>query len=344
MRLSVLIGLALTLGTPAVTQEQKPAADASPSALRQIRSGAGELELLFKTPLVKAFLRATVALPPVKPRRIFHDASRTSYYTEAEAARLTEEQRASLETLELDETFYYNTKYGTPLAYSRPLDLLARSGLDKVAGKKVLDFGYGGIGHLRLLASLGAEVVGVEVDPLLRALYSEPEDHGRIEGYRARSGSITLVHGQFPATEEVRTAVGGGFDVILSKNVLKNGYIHPAEEVDPKRLVHLGVDDGTFVKALHGILNPGGLVMIYNLCPAPAPPGEPYIPWADGRSPFSADLWESAGFEVLAIDVDDSRVARGMARALGWDQGEHPMNPEKDLFGIYTLVKKATNP
>ena len=108
---------------------------------------------------------------------------------------------------------------------------------------RYLDFGYGSVGHLRLLSSLGADVVGVEVDPLLRLLYGRPEDQGLIPGHAgAPAGRLTLLHGQFPAGSAVKEAVGSGYDLVISKNVLKNGYIHPAEPVDPSRLVHLGVD------------------------------------------------------------------------------------------------------
>ena len=74
--------------------------------------------------------------------------------------------------------------------------------------------------------------------------------------------------------------------------------------------------------------------------PAPSPPGKPYIPWADGRCPFPDALWRSEGFRVIAFDRDDSRAARAMGHALGWDRGESPMDLEHDLFGSYTLVEK----
>jgi hypothetical protein len=94
------------------------------------------------------------------------------------------------------------------------------------------------------------------------------------------------------------------------------------------------------VATLARTVKPGGLVMIYNLCPAPAPPGKPYIPWADGRCPFERALLEKSGFEVLVLDRDDSSAARRMAHALGWDAGERPMDLEKDLFATYTLLRR----
>src|SRR5262249_53062441 len=156
---------------------------------------------------------------------------------------------------------------------------------------RILDFGYGTIGHLRLLAGLGAEVTGVDVDPMLRALYSAPEDQGIVKSRRGREGRLRLIDGQFPADKTVKTLVGEGYDLIISKNTLKRGYVHPERPVDPRRLLGLGVADDTFVKALYDALKPGGRVMIYNICPAPSPPGQPYKNWADGRCPFAKEVW-----------------------------------------------------
>ena len=186
-----------------------------------------------------------------------------------------------------------------------------------------------------MLATIGAHVVGVEVDPILRALYSSASDTGSL----AR-GRVVLVHGSWPGDSEVRASAGAGFDLFLSKNTLKRGYIHPEQPVDPDRLVHLGVTDEAFVAAVFESLVPGGLFAIYNLCPAPAPPGEPYIPWADGRSPFPREVFEAAGFEVLAFDEDDTLRIRDFGRALSWDEGEEAMDLQNDLFAWFTIVRK----
>ena len=58
---------------------------------------------------------------------------------------------------EVDEALYYDARNGSPLAYARPIDLLE---MDLVKGRKILDFGFGAVGQLRLLAGLGADVVG----------------------------------------------------------------------------------------------------------------------------------------------------------------------------------------
>jgi len=309
-----------------------PAFAAAPDSTSQLAALAAEAKTvgpLFHSKLVADFLGAVRNLPHVEPRTVFCDSSRTHCWTEAESAALPDTQRARLVRRSLDETFYYTTRYGSPLAYARPLEILSQAGLRDVRGKKIADFGYGTIGHLRLISSLGAEMHGIEVDPMLKALYSGDT------GDRLR-----LHHGQWPAETGLVSEVGAGYDLFISKNTLKRGYIHPAEQVNPRMLVHLGVDDSAYVAALARTVKHGGLVMIYNLCPAPAPPGKPYIPWADGRCPFERGLLEKAGFQILEYDRDDSSAARRMAHALSWDVGDRPMDLEKDLFATYTLLRR----
>jgi SAM-dependent methyltransferase len=266
---------------------------------------------------------------------IWRDSARTYAWSDAEARALPDRVRASLVPRTLDESFYWNTRYGSPLAYARALEILGEHGVRSARGLRVADFGCGTVGQLRLLASLGADVTGIDVDPVLRALYSEPGDLGTVG-----EGRVRLAIGQWPAADSIAGVVGGGYDVFVSKNTLKRGYIHPAEAVDPRMLVHLGVGDSAFVAALHKMLKPGGRVLIYNLSPAPAPPGKPYIPWADGRCPFDRELWERQGFRVIAFDADDGPRARAMGRALGWDRGANGMTLDTDLFAHWSLFEK----
>ena len=308
-------------------------APAPPDSTTEVAVLAGEaaaLRPLFHSRLVSGFLGAVPSLPRIRPRTVYCDSSRLRCWTEAETAALPDTQRAHLVKRVLDEAFYYETRYGSPLAYARPLEILAQAGFRDARSKKIADFGYGTIGHLRLLAALGAEMHGIDVDPLLRALYA-PDAGGR----------LVLHQGHWPADPALEIQVGAGYDLFLSKNTLKRGYVHPAQPVNPRMLVHLEVDDSTFVLALARAVKPGGLAMIYNLCPAPALPGKPYIPWADGRCPFERRLIERAGFRVLAFDRDDSPAARAMAHALGWDRGDQPMDLAHDLFATYTLLRRS---
>jgi hypothetical protein len=272
-----------------------PAAPVVPDAtLDAFRSDARNLEPLATTPLGRAFLRAAATQAPVSAGE---------------------------------------GNYGSPLSYLRAIDVLAGAGLGELAGKRVVDFGYGTIGQLRLIATLGADAVGVDVDPTLAALYSAPGDQGAVG-----SGRVTLVTGRWPALASVRAAVGDHLDVFLSKNTLKRGYVHPALAVNPARHFDLGVDDATFLAALHDALVPGGVVLLYNVCPAPAPPGAAYIPWSDGRSPFGRTAWDRAGFDVRELDRDDTAAIRRVAHVLRWDQGEDAVDVERDIFATYTLA------
>lgn len=313
-----------------------PNAAPPPSALETIRAEAVRLEPQVRAAWVKRFVRASAELPPVAPRVFFRTADRSRWYTPEQAERLDAAERAALQRVEVgDETYY--ARYSTPLAYARPLDILAEHGFEP-RGRRLVDFGYGNVGQLKLLALLGAEAAGIEVDPLLPLLYAG--ENGPVRAADGTTGRLLLLHGRFPTDASLVGALGTGYDLFLSKNTLKRGYVHPEKPVPERQRIDLGVSDAEYVATVHRRLKPGGFFLIYNLSPAPAPEGQPYIPWADGRSPFDAATLRAAGFEVLAFDRDDSAAARSMARALGWDSGERPMDLERDLFGHYTLARK----
>lgn len=285
---------------------------AAPVGLAGLRRDAAAMRPLVSTPLACAFVGAVPSLPSIAPHEVRWRAG-----DEAKSRRV-------------DEEFYYTTRYGTPLAYARPYDLIAARGLDGVRGKRIVDFGYGNIGQLLMLASLGADVTGVDVDPLLPAMYAErngPFGDGRV---RTLSGTLDRLRGE----------LGGGVTLFIAKNTLKRGYVHPSQPVTDKQRIDLGSDDERFVRAVFELLEPGGFFLIYNLSPAPAPPGKKYVPWADGRSPFPRELYEQIGFRVIGFDVDDTAFARTMGHALGWDRGADAMDVEHDLFGQWTLAQK----
>ncbi|MFO0325458.1 MAG: hypothetical protein ACK50D_10710, partial [Burkholderiales bacterium] len=161
------------------TTSQEPsrgsAASSKTDTQQRLINEANALSPLASTELGKRFLHATEALPAVGSRVAFRDDNTREFFSKAEADALAPERRGKLAQVTLDEYRFYYTKYGSPLAYLRALEIAAANGLDSVAGERILDFGYGSIGHLRLLASIGAHVVGVDPDSYLDALYSSAD-------------------------------------------------------------------------------------------------------------------------------------------------------------------------
>jgi hypothetical protein len=235
----------------------------------------------------------------------------------------------------IDEETYYVGRGGEPLAYTRLLALAEAAGASFRPGSRWLDFGYGAPGQLQMLGRMGLDVVGVDVDRVAAAAYSDPSD------IEVAPGRLTLALGRWPVETGVREQVGSGFDCFISKNTLKRGYIRPARETDPSRLIDLGVSPLAFLEHARSILREGALFVIWNLCPAQSLPPAPYIPWADGESPFTEAEWASAGFELAAFDVDDRPQARALARALDYDQPDEEgraWDIETELSSHYTIA------
>ena len=338
--LTIVSSICLTQSLHA--QILRPSTQATPASemVLTLRKDAKAVEPLVETDWVKSFLRATSSLPSIKPRSVYIDPATKTFISHRAYLALPKADAEKYRRQDMTEENYYYTKYGSPLAYARALDLVGQHGLNDIRDRKVLDFGYGTVGHLRLLASIGTFVVGVDVDSYLPAIYCEPADVGSIKGIHGDSGFITLLSGRFPADKTIAQSVGDQYDLIISKNTLKNGYLHPERPVDKRMLLNIGVSEDEFLRELFQRLKPGGRVMIYNICPAPSPPDKPYIPWADGRSPFTREQWQKAGFRVVIFDQDDTKAARALGHALGWDQGEDPMNLETDIFAWYTYVER----
>ncbi len=336
---------------PRATPDMPRTIAVSPT-VRRLIDEANALMPLAQSDVAKRFLSATDSLPSMSPRTVYVNEMTREYFSPREAAALPEATRVRLNKTELDEFRYYYTKYGSPLAFFRALDIASSTGVSDVAGKRILDFGYGSIGHLRLLASLGADVTGVDPDSYLDALYSDSNDQGPAHpaASRGRSlfagrGSITLAHGYYPKDAQMVARVGQGYDIIFSKNTLKRGYIKPERKADKRQLIDLGVSDEVFLKTLAGALNPGGKIVIYNLYPTPSGAKEVYKPHADGRSPFTREQYEKAGLKVLAFEAEDNAAIRRIGRALKWDKnekGEPIDNLETNLFAMYTVLERVS--
>lgn len=344
--LIALLATLLLLRTPNLQPQPEGRVPGPPPSktpvLDELRDEADALRALVKSDLAKAFLDGVRGL--AEPEEIVVYRSKDGRtITTAEFEALPADQKEAFTKRILAPRFYYHTAYGTPLMYARPLDVLAGKlpeewGGASLRGKRVLDFGFGTIGHLRLLASLGADATGVDVEPLFKALYA-----GNTEAEGATDRGVARVRiGRWPAAPEIVADVRSRapYDLLISKNTLKRGYIHPERPADPARLINLGVDDAAFLKAVSDSLAPRGVFFIYNICPAQSLPSEPFIPHADGRCPFDRAALEAAGFEVLAYDEDDQARILEFWQALGMNQGKPKEEMEREIFAQYTLCRK----
>lgn len=263
---------------------------------------AKALDPTVTTPFVHRFLDATRALPSIPTRNVGGVA--------------------------VDEELYYEAKVSAPLHYARPLDIAVAGGAELKPGARYLDLGYGSIGHLRLLASLGLDVTGIEVRKELATYYSAPGDVGAIAGIDGGpAGSIRLLTGFFPSDPQIVAAAGGGHALFIAKNTLKKGYIHPDRPPGEHKLIDLKVDDATFLRAVHDALRPGGHALVYNLF-IPIPEDQPFKPMSDGRSPFTEETWKAAGFTLLAFDKDDTEAIQRVVS-------------DKTIRALYTFARRA---
>ena len=294
---------------------------------------AGAVRPLVHSKLALDWLDCAGKLPEPDKRIVYRDVKK-EYLSPDKYNALSDSDKAACKKVELDPSFYYYTKYGTPLAYVRIYDLAAQNGIDTLQGRSIADYGYGGVGQLRLAALMGAKSVGVDVDSLLPALYCQPGDAGTFG-----DGSVKMVNGFWPGGEGIASEVGGGYDLFISKNTLKRGYVHPERPANPNYLITLGVTDEEFLHDVWKALNPKGLFIVYNLSPAQNPPDKEFLPMADGRFPFDRALAEKVGFEVVAFDVNDDTFARAMGLAYGWGSKEEM---EKGIFAHYTILRKKS--
>ncbi|MBL8760352.1 MAG: hypothetical protein JNL50_03535 [Phycisphaerae bacterium] len=304
----------------------------------KLRADAAALAPLVTSELARDFLDATSLLAEPAPRVVYRNREKGLAVSQRVFDRMTTEEQAILSPRQCPPQFYYETGYGSPLVYVRLLELAAPHAA-RDESRKLLDFGYGSIGQLHLLSHLGFEAHGVDVEPMLEALYSEPADTGPV------GRGLAQIHtGQWPAEPALRKSIGGGYSIITSKNTLKAGYIHPTppegQVVDERKLVKLGVSDAMFLKSVHDALRPAGLFIIYNICPPQNPPDKEYIPWADGKSPWSRQEFNDAGFDVLALDVDDQAWVLDCFEKLGYTDGKPREQAAKDYFCWYTILKR----
>ncbi len=212
-----------------------PPSEPAPKITDKLRRDAASLMPIVSSSLAKDFLAATARLSEPTPRIVYRNREKGSAVSARDYESMDADARAGFTAREFGPAVYFEAAYGSPLVYVRALDLAAPH-LPNGARPKVLDFGYGSIGQLQLLAHCGFEAHGVDIEPIFPALYSEPGDTGSMG-----TGSVSIHTGQWPAQDALHRAIGGGYTLITSKNTLKNGYLHPSppaeQTVDPKQLL-----------------------------------------------------------------------------------------------------------
>jgi len=93
-----------------------------------------------------------------------------------------------------------------------------------------------------------------------------------------------------------------------------------------------GRDKESVASALYDLLSPGGYILVYNVSIEPSP----------SENALERDLWEGAGFEIHAFDLDDRGVALGIGRELGWEA--HAMPLDENIRSMYTLLQRRAAP
>lgn len=286
----------------------------TPPVLPEFRRLAVNFEPMLESAWVKEWLKGVNDFKPVKTTTWFCTKDKQSCVQK-------DPKKPEYSERVVDDEYVY-ARITDPLGYGRPLDVLAKAGFTP-KGKKVLDFGYGNIGQLLMLSRIGAEVHGVEVDSLIPLVT------------KSLVGKVKLHHGYFASDAKLVKELGGGYDLFISKNTLKRGYVNPAEPKGAKAQIDLGKEPQELLGLIFSMLKPGGYFYIYNLAPAQE---QPYKPMADGRCPWTEDALQAAGFEIIEYDMDDSTKARQMGHLLEWDSDGSDL--EKALFATYTLVRR----
>jgi hypothetical protein len=306
------------------------------NARQDLLRDAATVAALTQETLTLDWLAGVKHLPTVATRTLYRNKSTRAWFTQ------TEYEASGLKTDEVnqvpfDEKSYYATFYGTPISYSLVLDIVGRLGYKTLNGLKITDYGYGAVGTARLSAAAGAQVVGLDVDPMLAKLYNQTQDQGFVNDRQAsaqRTGRIALIHKPFP-NEVSATQAAASSDLIIAKNTLKKGFVRPASG---KAMIDLGMTAEQYLAGFATALKSGGHLVIYNLSQRLDPNN--YRPANEGGSPFSRDEFAAAGFKVIYFEQSDNEKVRRLGEALGWGGPQGMGDLNTNLFAQYTVLQR----
>jgi len=309
---------------------------------------AGVIKPFARTETGRAFLDAVENLPNQLRRYLWVDRPFTKAYTEADYAKLDERQKRGLNFRPVTELAYYMGISERPLLDVLALDLVVRgtemASPEGLAGKKVLLYNPRVITQGRLLASLGADVTIVQDQHRFSALYSEPGDVGTVEGLgELPAGKLRVVRSSWPGEGPVP---GSGFDLIIASDWISKGLstitAQPPRWITPGESLHpLPCEPSVFVEAIASALAPGGRFINYAY--GPIQPRQPShtLPYSDVRLPFSIEMIQNTGLEILAFDADDTHALLTTSIATGYNEPlVRPNDGMPSMTTAYTILVK----
>src|SRR6267378_3975349 len=127
MALLEALALALVLQTPPAKQEE-----VFPTEV--MMQDAAAISPQASSAFAKSLLAGFGCLQPIQPMVVYYNKETRSALSDAEAAKMTPAQLTGYAKKDIDDEFYYFTRYGTPVAFMRPVELLGRAGVKSAEG------------------------------------------------------------------------------------------------------------------------------------------------------------------------------------------------------------------
>jgi type II secretory pathway pseudopilin PulG len=289
------------------------------------------------------FAKAVRQIAPPPPLQLFHDPQTDKWYAKGEVMKQPEAVRTRVRSQWLAPEDVYLRGDDTRMDYVRMLDIAGQFGTTGLRGLHVLDLAFGSRAHVNVLASAGASVHAIDADDQLRAMcagwggYREPAEES------SPAGSLVLHFGAWPGDAKIvanvrrslNTHGRKGFDLVTARSVLSGG-VKWAEQTHP---LWAGASAEQVLSELHHVLRSGGLLVLHSTAQPLYDDAQQPIAH-DGeraRSAFTREEFSAAGFEVLAMDVDDTEW---VLRVQGLERLISPGPLRTTEVAFYTVVQK----